>query len=95
MESDLSQLRTDVASTQSAFAKLQSAEAAVAHYQPVDAPDQAAVTAAVNAATAAASSAVSTTNGYIDQANADVTAAYQGGRRRLTGRKLRFLRASP
>jgi hypothetical protein len=79
VESDLSQLRTDVASTQSAFAKLQSAEAAVAHYQPVDAPDQAAVTAAVNAATAAASSAVSTTNGYIDQANADVTAAYQAG----------------
>jgi hypothetical protein len=48
----------------------------VLSFRPAGLPNQAAVNGAAATANAAIASAISTTNGYIDQVNGDVTTAY-------------------
>jgi hypothetical protein len=59
------------------FAQLQSDEAQLPAYQPSNTPTQTQVVQAIAAANGALRSAVATTNADIDQANANVTTAYQ------------------
>jgi len=77
VEHDASGLRTAIAGLQQDFNQLQSDEATLTSYSPSGAPTQTQVDQATGAVTAAISSAVATTNGYIDQANADVATAFQ------------------
>lgn len=73
---DLSTVRSGISSLNSDFATLQSEESNLPGYQPPNAPTQQEVSQAIASANAAIASALSTTNGYINQANADVTTAY-------------------
>ncbi|MGH9919860.1 MAG: hypothetical protein ACRD6W_13480 [Nitrososphaerales archaeon] len=70
-------LRPEIAAVNSAFSQFQSDESNLPGYQPPNPPTQSEVSQAVAAANAAISQALSTTNGYIDQANGDVTTAFQ------------------
>ncbi len=67
---DVSQLNTD-------FATFQSDQAGLPSYSPPSPPTQDQVSQAAAGGSASAASVVTTTNGYIAQANADVTTAYQ------------------
>jgi hypothetical protein len=70
-------LRSYVQSLQADFAQFQSDESNLPGYSPPNSPTQSQVNQTVRVTNAAISSAISTTNGYIDQANAEVTTAYQ------------------
>lgn len=74
---DFSSVRHGISQLQKDFATLQSDESDLPGYLPPQAPSQANVNMAIAAANAATASATSITNGYINQANADVTTAYQ------------------
>lgn len=76
VEDDLGGLRGGIKQVQQDFATLQADEVKVPSYRPRGLPNQAAVNSAIGSANGAISSALSTTNGYIDQVNADVTTAY-------------------
>lgn len=78
VSNDLSALRsgTSGAGIGQDFAKLQTDESNVPGYLPTGTPTQHDVDQAISAAQAAIASALATTNGYIDQANANVTTAF-------------------
>ena len=69
-------VRSDIQSLTSDFAAFQSIKSGLPTYQSPGAPTQHDVSKAIASANSAIASALSTTNGYIDQANADVTTAY-------------------
>ena len=72
----LSSLRNEIGELQSEFRTVRSRSSAkIARYQTADALGQAQVSQAAAAANASISTTLSTTNGYIDQANADTTSA--------------------
>jgi hypothetical protein len=70
-------LRHTIGVLQSDFAQFQADSSQVPGYVPTNAPTQAEVSQTVNGVGVAISAAIVTTNGYIDQANADVTTAFQ------------------
>lgn len=76
ISSDVSELRARIQSLSADFSKLQTAEAALPNYTPTPDPTPAEVSSATLAANQAVTGGVATANGYIDQANADVTSAY-------------------
>ncbi len=73
----LNQLRTEITTIQSDYSTLTAAEAELPSYLPSGTPGQDDVGQAISQANNSISSALSTANGDIDQANADVTTAYQ------------------
>jgi len=77
VQDDLNAIRQTVQSLQSDFATLQSDESSLPGYNPSGAPSKSDVSNAIAGANGAVASAIPTTNGYIDQVNADVTTAYQ------------------
>jgi len=76
VESNISSVRGGISRLNSDFVTFQSDEAKLPGYQPRGAPTQQQVSSAINDANSAIASAISTTNGYIDRANAEVTTAY-------------------
>jgi hypothetical protein len=76
VEPALSALRGDVSQLSSDFFAFRADVAKVPGYQTANPPDPTAVSGAAAAANKAIAVALATTNGYIDQANADVTTAF-------------------
>lgn len=73
---DISSIRSEIAGLQSDFTAFQSDESSLPGYDTVNPPTQQQVTAAVQNADAAIAESITTTNGFISQANSDVSAAF-------------------
>ncbi len=71
------QLSTSITTLRTSFAAYQSAQAKLPSYVPTNSPTQAEVTDAISKAEATVAAAISIANGYIDEANADVSTAYE------------------
>lgn len=69
-------LRADVVQLQAGYSQLQQDEDILPDYTPAGTPSQSEVTSALAEASSSTQSSLSTTNGYIDQANAEMTSAF-------------------
>jgi hypothetical protein len=74
--SDINSIHREISGLQQDFAALQADESNLPGYTPANTPSQKDVNTAVANANSAIASAISTTNGYIGQANADVSTAF-------------------
>ncbi len=75
--SSIQSLRNNVQALQPDFSQLLSDESTLPNYLPQNAPSQSEINQAVATTDKAIASAIATTNGYIGQANTDVTTAFQ------------------
>jgi hypothetical protein len=77
VEGSLNQLRSDICALQADYSQLQNDQSKLPGYVPPGTPDQSDVSSALSTANNAVQSAISTTNGYIGEANSDVSTVTQ------------------